>query len=232
MTPLEKEIVHTYSISDSVLSTCKTYDDFERIAVSRALTRLVSEEICRAWMYGGSYGMPVVDPPSVHRGRPTIRPPSVLLRYAPVVVGTTPFLEWIRAVWQESNDGQQVWWENVALKDESYEYNNKDRLYYEKTLFKDIIQQQPRGHIYTLYRMLFPEWYKERRYVRVLKRFHRNHVSPRTHRPPTGTLPLPPTRAGLVAYLATAGRSFAHAYWDEGLPLFFPGLDLGPNPFM
>lgn len=67
--------------------------------------------------------------------------------------------------------------------------------------------------------------------VKRLIKFHRECVSPRTHRPPTGTLPLPPTRAGLVAHLATAGKSFAHAYWDEGLPLFFPGVDLGPNPF-
>lgn len=67
--------------------------------------------------------------------------------------------------------------------------------------------------------------------VKRLIKFHRECVSPRTHRPPTGTLPLPPTRAGLVAHLATAGKSFAHDYWDEGLPLFFPGVDLGPNPF-
>ena len=67
--------------------------------------------------------------------------------------------------------------------------------------------------------------------VKRLIKFHRECVSPRTHRPPTSTLPLPPTRAGLVEHLATAGKSFAHDYWDEGLPLFFPGVDLGSNPF-
>jgi len=67
--------------------------------------------------------------------------------------------------------------------------------------------------------------------VRILINFHRRYVSPRTHRPPTAPLPQHPTRNDMIACLATAGKSFAHAYWTEGLPLFFPGLDLGPNPF-
>ena len=68
--------------------------------------------------------------------------------------------------------------------------------------------------------------------VRRIIEFHRNHVSPRTHRPPTAPLPTHPTRDDMIACLATAGKSFAHAYWTEGLPLFFSGLDLGPNPFL
>ena len=39
-----------------------------------------------------------------------------------------------------------------------------------------------------------------------------------------------PTREHLIAHLKTAGRRFAREYWAEGLPLFFPDLDLGPVP--
>ena len=73
---------------------------------------------------------------------------------------------------------------------------------------------------------LLPQWYTlQLPSVRRIIEFHRTRVSPRTHRPPTAPLPTHPTRDDLIACLATAGKSFAHAYWTEGLPL-------GPNPFL
>ena len=39
-----------------------------------------------------------------------------------------------------------------------------------------------------------------------------------------------PTREQLIAHLQTAGRRFAREYWEEGLPLFFNGAELGPVP--
>ena len=53
----------------------------------------------------------------------------------------------------------------------------------------------------------------------------------RLDRPPTEPLgDGTPTRETLIAHLRTAGRRFAREYWTEGLPLFFPGQDLGPVP--
>ena len=65
--------------------------------------------------------------------------------------------------------------------------------------------------------------------MRLRRALHR--IRYRLDRPPT--VPLgegPPTREQLIAHLATAGRRFAREYWAEGLPLFFPGLALGPVP--
>ena len=53
----------------------------------------------------------------------------------------------------------------------------------------------------------------------------------RLDRPPTVPLGVTtPTREALIAHLQTAGRRFAREYWLEGLPIFFPSLDLGPVP--
>ena len=65
-----------------------------------------------------------------------------------------------------------------------------------------------------------------RRMRRILQR-----ARDRLDRPPTALLDSAhPTRAQLIAHLQTAGRRFAREYWLEGLPIFFPGLDLGPVP--
>ena len=65
------------------------------------------------------------------------------------------------------------------------------------------------------------------RLERVLSR-----VRARLDQPPTSPLGLTGqlTREALIAHLQTAGRRFARDYWNEGLPIFFPGLDLGPVP--
>ena len=56
-------------------------------------------------------------------------------------------------------------------------------------------------------------------------------VRARLDRPPSRALGRSkPTRKQLIANLRTAGRRFAREYWAEGLPLFFPDLDLGPVP--
>ena len=53
----------------------------------------------------------------------------------------------------------------------------------------------------------------------------------RLDRPPTQPLgTTKPSREELIAHLKTAGRRFAREYWADGLPLFFPDLDLGPVP--
>ena len=53
----------------------------------------------------------------------------------------------------------------------------------------------------------------------------------RLDRPPTTPLgKAHPTRTELIEHLKTAGRRFAREYWTDGLPLFFPGLDLGSVP--
>ena len=53
----------------------------------------------------------------------------------------------------------------------------------------------------------------------------------RLDRPPTHPLgTTKPSREELIAQLKTAGRRFARDYWADGIPLFFPGLDLGPVP--
>ena len=54
----------------------------------------------------------------------------------------------------------------------------------------------------------------------------------RLDHPPTSTLGTGvPTRARLIAHLQTGGRRFAREYWtEEGLPLFFSDVDLGPLP--
>ena len=53
----------------------------------------------------------------------------------------------------------------------------------------------------------------------------------RLDRPPLQALGTSkPSREELIAHLKSAGRRFAREYWADGLPLFFPGIDLGPVP--
>ena len=67
--------------------------------------------------------------------------------------------------------------------------------------------------------------------TRLRRALHR--VRARLDRPPTephGTAT--PTREALIAHLRTGGKRFARDYWVEGIPIFFPALEveLGPLP--
>ena len=83
----------------------------------------------------------------------------------------------------------------------------------------------------SLPRKVQPHWV--RLHVKAKLRLERalQRAKDRLDRPPTQPLgTLTPTRAELIAHLRTAGRRFAREYWTDGLPLFFPSLDLGPVP--
>ena len=58
-----------------------------------------------------------------------------------------------------------------------------------------------------------------------------HNASDRLDHPPTAHLGTQkPTREQLVTLLMTAGKRFAREYWLEGVPIFLPGVDMGPLP--
>ena len=112
-------------------------------AVCSSLTTICWTQPCRDWVFGGVFNgvvhLPIVDPP------------PQLARHAEVMVGTEPFLAWIRAVCIESNARQQAWWSSLDHDDEYYTL--KDRRRYEINEFIEIIKTQPPDVIDTLYHM-------------------------------------------------------------------------------
>ena len=100
-----------------------------------------------------------------------------------------------------------------------------------RSAWPSLMQHVPDKLFARLPATLQPLWL--RLHLRLQLRLRRllQRARDRLDHPPTVPLgKVRPTRPELVDHLKTAGRRFAREYWTDGLPLFFPGLDLGAVP--
>ena len=100
-----------------------------------------------------------------------------------------------------------------------------------ETAWPMLVQCIPRAKFLALPEDLRPLWLRYNLRVRMRLAQHLQRARDRLDRPPASTLGTADiTREALIAHLFSAGRRFAREYWTDGLPIFFPTLDLGPVP--